>query len=67
METNNMIVLGIVVLAVVLALVYKFRAPKQGKAKLSVELIETRQLTHDTIVFTFLLPPTHKKLGLKIG
>ncbi len=66
MEVNNIIVLAIVIL-VALAFFYRFKAAKPGKQKLSVELVEAKKLTHDTIIFTFLLPNTHKKLGLKVG
>lgn len=39
METNNIIVLGLIAFICALGfLVYKLRAPKQGKKKLTVEL-----------------------------
>ena len=67
MEANNILVVAIVVLLAALALFYRFKAGKTGKQKISVELVEAKKLTHDTIIFTFILPSSHKKLGLKVG
>jgi hypothetical protein len=68
METNKLIVLGVVVLVCALGLlILKLRASKQGRKKLTVELAEARKLTHDTVIYTFLLPNNQKKLGLKVG
>lgn len=67
METNNVIIIGAMIFLAALALLFRFKAAKPGKAKLSVELVEAKKLTHDTIIFTFILPNSHKKLGLKVG
>lgn len=63
----NWIGIGLAVFLVSLALMYKFKSPKNRKQKLTVELVEATEQTHDTKVFTFLLPDPSKKLGLKIG
>lgn len=67
MANINWIGIGLAVFVIALALMYKFKPSKNRKQKLSVELVEAAQQTHDTILFTFMLPDTSKKLGLKVG
>ena len=43
-----------------------FKGPVQQK-QLKVKLVEKKRITHDSIIFTFLLPNQKKPLGLKIG
>ena len=55
---------GILILLIFFILLLR---PKNKKQNLKVKLIEKKPLTHDTIIFTFLLPNPKKPLGLKIG
>lgn len=64
---NYIFIIAIVTLVLAISLLTKMRTKKQGRQRLSVELVEAKQLTHDTITFTFLLPNANRKLGLKIG
>ena len=55
---------GIVILLLFFILLLK---PKNPLKTLSVKMVDKRVLTHDTIIFTFLLPNQKRPLGLKIG
>lgn len=55
---------GIIILLIFLILLAR---PKNRLRNLSVKLVDKRILTHDTIIFTFLLPDQKRPLGLKIG
>lgn len=66
MDTTIFVGLGIVLLAVI-GILFRLKAMKGNRQKLTVELVEKNQLTHDTIVFTFTLPSSRSKLGLKVG
>ena len=55
---------GIIILIIFLTFLFK---PNNKKQTLNVKLAEKKPLTHDTIIFTFLLPNSKKPLGLKIG
>ena len=65
MEFNSMLSLVLLPIALIIIAVALFRKP--GKQTMKVELVEKKRLTHDTILFTFALPDSSKKLGLKIG
>lgn len=66
MDTTIFAGLGIVFFALI-AIFFRLKAMKGNRQKLTVELVEKNQLTHDTIVFTFTLPNSRSKLGLKVG
>lgn len=67
MDLNNPLIFaipGAIIIAIVFFLFFKKTAHPQ---KLTVKLIDKKHITHDSIVFTFLLPDQKRTLGLKIG
>lgn len=67
MEINNSLLLaipGVIIIFIVIFLLFRKDA---GLKTLKVKLVDKKHITHDSIVFTFLLPEKDKKLGLKIG
>ena len=66
-DTNLIIIVIILAIVLIISYVLKLKTSKPSKQKLTVELVEAKQLTHDTIIFTFVLPNANRKLGLKIG
>ena len=55
---------GVVIFGLFFAFLLK---PKNPIRTLSVKLVDKRTLTHDTIIFTFLLPNPKRAVGLEIG
>ena len=64
LDIKYLLVPGAIILVIFLLLLFK---PKPRQQRLSVKLVDKKVLTHDTIIFTFLLPDAKKTLGLKIG
>jgi hypothetical protein len=54
-------------LASIFGAVYYVAKKRNRRMRYKVKLVEKKMITHDTVVLTFLLPPTRKSLGLKIG
>lgn len=65
-NSTLLIGLGVAFIAII-AIFFRLRLLKGKRQKIAVELVEKNQLTHDTIVFTFTLPSSSSKLGLKVG
>ncbi len=59
-------VTAVVLFGIIGAILY-FKKNNNKKNKLKVKLIEKNYITHDTAIFTFLLPSSRKSLGLKVG
>ena len=65
MEINLILVAIPGVLILVIFIFFLIRKPSLKKMK--VKMVEKNRLTHDTIIFTFALPKSKEKLGLKVG
>jgi len=57
----------ILALVSILGALYYISKHRNKRSKYKVKLIEKNYITHDTAIFTFLLPKTRKALGLKVG
>lgn len=67
MEINNPLLLAIPGAIIVLIVLFLLFRKGAGLKTLRVKLVDKKHITHDSIIFTFLLPEKDKNLGLKIG
>ena len=57
-----------VVMIFAVLFIYRIRMNRQrGPAQTEVRLVEKTRVSHDTFLFTFLLPEQNVPLGLRIG
>lgn len=65
----HMLHYGVTIFAFVsiFAALYYISKKRNRRSTYKVKLIEKHNITHDTVIFTFLLPKNRKSLGLKVG
>lgn len=66
--TQNWTIAVPVIAVLVIFLIYKLNSKSNRSiVQTEVKLVEKTRVSHDTFLFTFLLPQQNQTLGLKIG
>jgi hypothetical protein len=63
----EIIIPSVFLLLSIVSLYFILKPKKLAPSLIKAKLVEKNQITHDTIIFTFLLPPHKKTLGLRVG